>query len=67
MSDNKNTNHVFIFPEGSINKDKDKNKTKKTNFLFFILSPHYNYNKISSNFMLNIFLIKKAILNNYMM
>ena len=29
MSNNKNTNHVFIFPEGSINKDKDKNKTKE--------------------------------------
>ena len=26
MSDNKSTNHVFIFPEGSINKDKDKTK-----------------------------------------
>ena len=32
MSDNKSTNHVFIFPEGSINKnkDKDKDKTKET-------------------------------------
>ena len=26
MSNNKNTNHVFIFPEGSINKDKTKTK-----------------------------------------
>lgn len=24
MSNNKNTNHVFIFPEGNINKDKTK-------------------------------------------
>ena len=26
MSNNKNTNHVFIFPAGSINKDKTKTK-----------------------------------------
>ena len=26
MLNNKNTNHVFIFPEGSINKDKTKTK-----------------------------------------
>lgn len=29
MSDNKSINHVFIFPEGSINKDKDKDKNKE--------------------------------------